>query len=323
MNVLVSGVGAIIGYGIVHSLREGLPTARVVGTDIYHDAVGQGWCDAFEQAPLTTHPAYLDWLSGIVDKHRIDLIIPGFEQDIYKLSDARDELTNRGVRAALNSPELTKLCGDKWEMHEALKELNDPSRIPSKLTGDFHELAEEFGLPFILKPRRSYASKGLVRVTSKTDYASHAAMLGEQLMAQPIIGTDDEEYTVGIFGDGAGNSTASIQLKRTLSSDGSTAKARVRDDADIQMTVQRLVAAFRPTGPTNLQLRRCRDGIKLLEINPRISSSTSIRRAFGYNESVMCVDYFMNGRLPAQPTIRPGFAARFIEDYIVYDRDNF
>jgi carbamoyl-phosphate synthase large subunit len=63
----------------------------------------------------------------------------------------------------------------------------------------------------------------------------------------------------------------------------------------------------------------CRDGPKLLEINPRISSSTSIRTAFGYNESAMAVEYFLEQRTPTQPLIRRGKAVRYTDEQIFYE----
>ena len=57
---------------------------------------------------------------------------------------------------------------------------------------------------------------------------------------------------------------------------------------------------------------------QLLEINPRISASTSIRSAFGYNESIMAVEYFAEGKIPGQPDIKKGTAIRYTEDFIFY-----
>ena len=84
-------------------------------------------------------------------------------------------------------------------------------------------------------------------------------------------------------------------------------------------TISELCKRFRPIGPTNLQFRRYKDGIKLLEINPRISSSTSIRAAFGYNESAMSVDYLFEHRPPIQPEIKRGRAVRYTAEHIFYE----
>lgn len=320
---MITGVGAIIGYGLLRSLRAAKPEVRLIGTDIYPDAVGQAWCDAFEQAPYTASPHYLDWLQETVQKHQVDLLIPGIEQDVHRFSDEREHIGDFGCRVVLNTARLIDLSRDKWAMHQELAILGDTSRIPSYLAGDYDTFATQLGLPFILKPRRGYASKGMVRVKCREDFDSHKARLGEYLMVQPVVGTDDEEYTVAVFGDGQGNSCASITLQRRLAQDGSTAKAWGRNIESLDRVVSRLCAHFRPVGPTNLQFRRDGEGWKLLEINPRISSTSSIRSAFGYNEAAMSVAYFLKGELPRQPTIRGGFAARFIEDYVVHDRDHF
>src|SRR5690606_41502803 len=104
---------------------------------------------------------------------------------------------------------------------------------------------------------------------------------------------------------------------------GATAKAWERHEYSRAEVVRRVCSRFRPVGPTNLQFRVDGTNWKLLEINPRISSSSSLRTAFGYNEGAMCLDFFLGGRLPQQPDIRPGFAVRYIQDYVVHDRDHF
>lgn len=323
-TVMVTGVGAIMGYGLLKSLRAADPSVRLVGTDIYDDAVGRGWSDVFVQAPLTADPGYGQWLNDALARHEVDLLIPGIEQDVHWLSDNRALLATFDCQVVLNNQHLIDLSKDKWAMDQALVALGDASRIPSLLSGDFHALKAALGLPFLLKPRRSYASKGLVWVREERDFTPHAALLGDYLMAQPIIGSAADEFTVAAFGDGGGETGPIIAFQRKLASDGSTAKAWVYQDDSLDETVTRLCRAFKPVGPTNLQFRRGSDGEwRLLEINPRISSTSSIRRAFGYNEAAMCLDYYLDGKTPAPPTLRSGFAVRFIEDFIVYDRDHF
>ncbi|WP_434601478.1 ATP-grasp domain-containing protein [Pseudomonas sp. Z4-7] len=323
-TVMVTGVGAIMGYGLLKSLRAADPSVHLVGTDIYDDAVGRGWCDAFVQAPLTADACYSQWLGDALARHEVDLLIPGIEQDVHWLSDNRALLATFDCQVALNNPQLIELSRDKWAMDQALVALGDASRIPSLLTGDFHALKAALGLPFLLKPRRSYASKGLVWVREERDFTPHAALLGDYLMAQPIIGSAADEFTVAAFGDGRGGTGPIIAFQRKLASDGATAKAWVYQDDSLDETVARLCRAFKPVGPTNLQFRRGSDGSwSLLEINPRISSTSSMRRAFGYNEAAMCLDFYLDGKTPAQPTIRSGFAVRYIEDFIVYDRHHF
>ena len=322
-TIMVTGVGAIIGYGVLRCLRVSMSDLCLIGADIYPDAVGQVWCDAFEQAPYTSDPTYLDWLHYMIHKYKVDLIIPGIEQDVHHFSSHRECIQKFNTKVALNNISLINLTQDKWLMHQHLLALHDTSRIPSYLTGDYDVLVEQLGLPFLLKPRRSYASKGILKISSREDFDTHKSRLGEHLIAQPIIGSENDEYTVSVFGDGKGNVCAYITLQRYLAADGSTAKAWVRHDDSLTSVVLRLCKYFSPLGATNLQFRRDGQDWKLLEVNPRISSATSIRSAFGYNEAMMTVRYFLTKTLPKQPKIKSGFAVRFIEDHIIYDRDYF
>jgi carbamoyl-phosphate synthase large subunit len=146
--------------------------------------------------------------------------------------------------------------------------------------------------------------------------------MGDNFMVQKIVGDDDSEYTVGAFGLGDGTYSQSITLRRKLSGEGATAKASVSHVPALEELVGRLVKAFRPVGPTNLQFREHEGRFLLLEINPRISSSTSIRAAFGYNEAEMCIEYYLEGKPPVQRKLGSGKAIRYIEDMVFHDRDN-
>ena len=75
-TVLVTGVGAIIGYGVLNALRNADPAIKLIGADIYSDAVGQEWADDFVVAPYTSDDGYAKWLEGVVRKYDVDLIIP-------------------------------------------------------------------------------------------------------------------------------------------------------------------------------------------------------------------------------------------------------
>lgn len=321
-TVMVTATGAVIGYGILRSLRRMDRPLRLVAADIYPHAAGQLWADEFHQAPLTRSEGYAEWLRERLVASRVDLLIPGFEQDIQRYAEDPGLFDGLSCRVVLNRRPLIALCADKWLMHEQLAALASPVRIPSRIAGDFDELAAAFGVPFLLKPRRGSASKGLVRVDDRAVFETHRAGLGPLYLAQPYVGSADAEYTVGVFGDGRGGIRAAITLQRWLAPDGSTARAIVRREPELDTLVADLCAAFAPIGPTNLQFRRTEQGWKLLEINPRISSSTSIRTGFGYNEAALCVQHYVDGAEVVQPPLRSGCAIRYIEDAFFHDRDH-
>lgn len=318
-RILVSGASGIVGYGILRSLRISGMQLSLIGTSIYDDSVAQGFCDIFEQAPPTSDASYIEWLLDTIRKHDVDLIVPGIEIDMYEWVEHVSEIEENGAIALLNTMELIHLCKDKWAFYENLSGAGLPCAIESSLSMEFDVLKSKFGLPFLLKPRRGFGSKGIVKVDSADIFLRHQKDIGQLLMAQPIIGNDDAEYTTSAFCDGRSGFFASMTLKRKLSKDGFTEKAEVVATDEFIETMSDLCKRYSPIGPTNFQFRKCADGIKLLEINPRISSSTSIRAAFGYNESAMAVDYFLEHRTPIQPEIKRGKAVRYTDEYIFYE----
>lgn len=318
-TILVSGASGIVGYGTLRSLKNSGKQLTLIGTSMYDDSVAQAFCDIFELAPQTDDAAYIDWLLNTIRRHQVDLIVPGIEIDMYKWVEYVPEIVRAGTIPLLNDRELIQLCKDKWAFYENLREARMSCAIESSLSMEFDALKSKFGFPFLLKPRRGFGSKGIVTIDSSEKFLRHKYDIGPILMAQPIVGSDDEEFTTSAFCDGLGGFFTSMTLRRKLSNDGYTDRAAVVATNEFIGTISDLCKRFRPIGPTNFQFRKCGDGIKLLEINPRISSSTSIRAAFGYNESAMAVDYFLEHQTPTQPEIKQGRAVRYTEDYIFYE----
>lgn len=319
-TVLVSGVGAVIGYGIIFSLRQCPDQLNVIGMDIYEDAVGQHWCDDFVQAPLTSSPDYPNFLKQTLMEQKVDLFIPGIEQDVTHLAESGNFYADCTTRFALNNPNLIKICDDKWELHQQLVSFDIP-RIPTAIDGEFDEISQQLGCPFLAKPRRSTACKGIGNIETPLDLSYFKAQLKNNFMAQQIVGTPDSEYTVATFGFGNGEATKPLTFKRTLNREGATTKAQIVHRKALDELTYKLVNYFKPVGPTNLQFREHQGEFFLLEINPRISSSTSIRANFGYNEADMCLEFYVNNKRPQPKTVDNGFIIRYLEDLVIENSD--
>ncbi len=320
-TILVSGASGIVGYGTLKSLRLAKDEYKLIGTSIYDDSVAPAFCDVFELAPRTTDPSYVDWLCSIIEKHDVDMIIPGINDDMLVWNEYRERLEDSGVKVLLNNSELIELCEDKWSFYEALQKRESAYLIESRLEGTFEELSSAYGLPFLLKPRHGFASKGIVIVDSEATFNEHKDGLGGVVMAQPIVGDIESEYTISAFFDGDSNMCCVMGLRRKLAKEGFTEKAEVAMPPHAEDAIREMAAVLLPVGPTNFQFRIHGGALKLLEINPRISSATSIRAGFGYNESIMAVKYFLDDVTPTQPEIRKGYAVRYTEDHIFYDSD--
>lgn len=318
-TVLVTGVGAVIGYGILASLRQARVKCRLVGMDIFDDAYGRHLADDFVQATRADSPDYLPFLASLIERYSIDIVIPGIEQDLYALWAGREQL---GTKIVLNAEPCIRLSKDKLATFEFFSERGAPFVIPTLHARSYVECVARLGSPFILKRRSSYASKGQHVIRSASEFEYHVAEAGaSRCISQRIVGTDDDEYTVGAFGDGRGSYVDSIILRRRLSQEGATVKAEwVEHDDAIMATVDSIFRTLSPIGPTNVQIRKEEGRAYLLEINPRISSSCSIRTAMGYNEPEMCVRHFVLGETLSVSPKRGGKVVRFIADHVIHER---
>jgi carbamoyl-phosphate synthase large subunit len=317
--VLVTGVGAIIGQGIVRSLRQCHKTIRVIGLDRNKNSLGPFICDAFYAKPACDESSseYLAFWHEILRKESVDLVLPGLEIDLFFLNAHRQVFSGSSTKLGLNRSELIELARDKWLLGEALPSAGiDP--IPTVLSRDWNECVNALGAPpFLIKPRQGNGSRGIVRVSNHVDFDYWMSKSDGNLMTQKIIGQDAEEFTAGAFGLGNGSSLSPIIFRRLLSPAGNTQYAEVVTDSAIELATQKLARYFKPIGPTNYQFRKENGMPYLLEINPRLSSSSSLRAGFGYNEAEMAIDFYLNDILPQMPEVKPGRAWRYSEDFYI------
>jgi carbamoyl-phosphate synthase large subunit len=315
-NILVTGAGAIIGYGIIGSLRQSKVEAKIIAIDIYDTAYGQYIADVFYTGVLASSQDFVDFINSIVEKEKIDLIIPGIEQDLYALHKNKDKIK---CRVVMNNDLCIELSKSKLATFEYLNEFSDINLIPTLHQATYEECLAYLGKHFLLKPISSYASKGIEIIRSKEDFDFYVKKVNGHCIFQRIISNKDSEYTISVFGDGAGSYFDSIILKRHLSQEGATSNAEVVESELITDYVNKLVSLLKPVGPTNIQVRLEDNVVYLLEINPRISSACSIRSGFGYNDPEMCVKYYLSNEPITATKKKKGKAIRYIKDFIISD----
>lgn len=319
--VAVTGVGAIIGQGIVRSLRASGRAIRVVGIDRSARSPGPHMVDAFEQKPDASEdsPEYQAYWDSLIQRHEIQIVLPGLEVDMVYLDKNRDWFESRGVRLALNTPDLIRITANKWEFGKVLADMGCPV-IPSIRPYTWQQAVEKLGAPpLLLKPLHGNGSRGIIKLEAEQDFEYWRTKASGDWMLQRIVGKCDEEFTVGVFGLGDGVFIGPLIFRRRLSPAGNTQEAEVvLHHPVLEAAVRKLCQHFCPVGPTNLQFRVEGEIAYLLEINPRFSSSNSLRTAFGFNEAILAIDYFLLNRTPTMPTLREGHAWRYYEDFIVH-----
>jgi carbamoyl-phosphate synthase large subunit len=321
ITVIVTGVGAIIGQGIIKGLKSSKYEVEIIGVDLNKASPGSYFVDTFVQKPVVSEDSaeYISFWQKVVVEHSADLIIPSLEVDMNFLDRHREFFLSLDVQIALNSPDLIRCTSNKWTFLNVLSEIGY-EKIPSTRSKVWSEVIDSLGLPpFILKPLIGSGSRGIVHIDNESDLTYWEHKIKYDWLLQRYVGTDEEEYTVSVFGLGDGEFIGPLIFRRRLSISGSTIEADVIESHPIiEQSVISLLENFNAVGPTNLQFRVENDIAFLLEINPRFSSSNSLRTSFGFNEAEMAVDYYIFNKTPVMPKIKSGTAWRYSEDFVLY-----
>ena len=93
--------------------------------------------------------------------------MPGIEQDMYRLHELGDKVNTKVV---MNNNLLIELSQDKLLTYKffAKEGLNV---IPTLFKNSYNDCVSRLGSPFLLKPRHSYASKGIHKIYTEEEFA--------------------------------------------------------------------------------------------------------------------------------------------------------
>jgi len=313
-NILVTGVGAIIGYGIIKSLRASQIKTRLVGVDIDSKAIGSRFTDKFIVGPKADSPHFIENIKEIYYSNNIDLIIPGIPQDVLAFSKARKLLGKHNISIVLKAPESLVLEQDKWKTYTFLRYLGITTPETLLAIKSTNETIKALKYPKLLKLRKSSAGKGS-HIVNNPEECLFYLKGSKNYLIQDLLNKTPEEYTCGVFGLRDGKVTDTIIMKRELNY-GSTFKAESGDFPLITDMVNKLLRNLKILGPTNIQIMVQKKIPYIIEINARVSSSSSLRTLFGFNEPEICIRNFLLKESNIKTKIRHGYSSRFIEDYL-------
>jgi carbamoylphosphate synthase large subunit len=113
--VMAAGTGAC--NNLVRSLRAGDPGVYVVGCNDDRFTLKQSSADALYLTPPVTSATFGTALLRLLDRERIDLVIPSGDDDVIALSALREKL---GSRCFLPEHQIIDLCQDKFELAQFL-----------------------------------------------------------------------------------------------------------------------------------------------------------------------------------------------------------
>ena len=302
--VLVTGVGGrSVGHQILSALERVRDRYRVVATDADRFSFGLYAADARYLVPSARDPKYLPAIFEIVERERVQVVLPGTEAELRVLAAARAELQSRGCALIASEPAIVDRCLNKATLSRWLTEHGYLAPQTAD-AGGWADLAARVGYPLVGKPsEESGGSKGVEILADEDEvrrFVDLHARRGTAVLVQEYVGTPETEYTVGVMVDAGGRLIDSIVLHRRLSGlslgasrviDGtwyalSTGYSQgfIETQARIAATCEALALEMGVRGPANIQLRLDGEAVKIFEVHPRFSGTTSIRADCGFNE---------------------------------------
>ncbi len=319
MKVLVTGAGALLGQGIIKSLRSSSLKPTIVTVDPNPLSVGLYWADAAHLVPMASAPDYMEKVEAVLRLERPDVVMVGTDTELASFAAHRARLEqDYSTHVLVSSPEVIEIADDKWQTAQFFKD-HGFDYPDSALPGDEDRLIEKFGFPLLVKPRRGARSIGVGVVKNREELA-YAIERGDNVVIQEYVGTPNDEYTAGVlyFDHRA---QASIVMRRDLR-DGNTYRAYVEEYPEFNRIVREMADHLKPYGPSNFQFRIDREGrVKVFEINARFSGTTPLRAHAGFNEVELSLRHILHGESLAQPAVEPMIILRYWEETVIRQSD--
>lgn len=314
MKVLVTGAGAVLGQGVIRSLRASTLNPEIVAVDFSPFAVGLYWADAAHLVPKSSGVRDMQAIRALLDAERPDAVLVGTDVELLAFAAHRAELEAEfGCSVVVSPPSVVRIADDKYETFRFLRD-HGFAHPGSCLPHEAEVFAAEHGFPLIVKPRVGARSIGVHKVHDL--HALRAAITDvPDAVVQTLAGPDDAEYTAGVVVFD-GRAEASIVMRRDLR-DGNTHRAYVDCYPELNKEVRLIAEALGADGPVNFQFRLDADAVKVFEINARFSGTTPFRMLAGFNEVEMVLRRAVLGEPIVQPVVEPMTILRYFVEQVV------
>ncbi|MEQ9467091.1 MAG: ATP-grasp domain-containing protein [Ekhidna sp.] len=303
-SILVTGIGGVVGQGILRNVKSEFPDIRLIGTNTVFVSAGNHLCDEVYKVPFGDSEDYISEISRIAELENINLIIPATDLEAYHLGKNQEILN---VNVAISSPDLTGLSLDKWKTYQRLSTLKIPfaqSFLPGQYKGELDQV--------VVKPRSGRGSRDIHINPINPSGFSNDFVIQEYL--------EGLEITTTFYVTRRGDLHGFITFIRELDA-GNTSKAEVTFEfnSELESIILQLIKNFDCRGSINLQSKVTKKGIIPFEINSRISGTNSLRPHFGFKDVRYTVQEWLFKTEPDTPEVRPGCAMRVIHDIIYPD----
>jgi nucleoside-diphosphate-sugar epimerase len=316
-NIAISCIGSGVGQSVINSCKLSSLPIRTFGFGTNPFAYGLYECDEYVYTPTIYQADYVDILIGLCKKHKIDLVIPGMDDEAHIFSQNIEKFNAAGIKTIVAGEELLDICRDKEKMSN---ELNKIANVFVKSYDKENFLSavqkKEIDFPVIAKPRSGFASRGIEIINSEADIHKITDSHIIQELAVPHSNDPDREFydrqikrninpqvseiSIQLVANKKGEIIGRMMSYNKLNN-GVPIEILPYDNELIWNEVDKLYPTFKKLGlkgPFNLQGRLTDKGLKLFELNARFTGITGLRAYMGFNEVEACIKEWLDIKSP-------------------------
>lgn len=265
MRILLTGIGGPAGICFAKSLSLNEIEDIILGADGGEGKYGKELVSSFYKIPMANDPTYLDKLNELIDKEKINYLIPLVDEELPIISFNQNKIH---CRVLISPYETIKYTTDKIKIYEKLDKYL-PRRIPY----------DNLEFPLFVKPRIGRGAKDVHLIETKEDLSQYDPnkYIYQEVLLQP-------EITVDSLFDNNGKLLIEVQRVREVVEEAICIKGRIIKDKEISTVIKEISNIFKFIGPINFQFMKSeKERYKLTEINARSSGGMGITVNSGVN----------------------------------------
>ncbi len=278
MRILITAAGAANSINVINGIlkvkQQTSEEIYLVGVDVNPLSPGFSLVDkGYIIPPFTKPDLYFQKIYEIIQKERINVVIPVFSQEIRLFSKQKEKFEKSvGIRLCIPDINIVEITDDKYNFYLELKSKNLPTPATFLLRD-----RSKIEFPCVIKKRRGSGSRSFFLIQNKNEldfFIDSLEDLEEKEMTyiiQKFIA--GKEYTIDFACDFSSRFLGAVIRERLEVRDGKSTKGITIVNDSIRNTLKSLVEQIGFVGPGNLQGILDEDNhFHIIEFNPRFAA---------------------------------------------------
>lgn len=356
VNIIILSAGSLLSQNILDQLEGRRNKVRVIGLDCSASNPRVFRCDQAYKSPLIDDPDFDEFLIDIIDQEKPDLILAGRDHDAQFLSEFKEKYLQYSDIIPCGASSAARIMNDKALSTEFASKYQLPFVSTHVFyNDDFNQVLEwsrTKHFPLLLKPREGFGSLGMRILCNEANLQACKELDLKDFVLQEMVDLSaawekmirdyekyinagipfffhmpDENQYAGqtlIRPDGT---IGEIFASRSLMVIGRCERTERWDDPSFISVIKDYAEAISKEGwrgSFNLQCRKTETGYAGIEMNGRMTGSTSARLWLGYDEIRELLKSFRTIDLGSDPRVwsdQEGIVYRSLTDYYVQKSD--